>query len=78
MQPIRRILVAVKNPEGTASPAVIKAGQLALALGADVELFHAVLDHLACDLLIVKPLHFKGRVARALRGVKLQPEWRAP
>lgn len=49
MQPIRRILVAVKNPEGNASPAVIKAGQLALALGADVELFHAIVTPLYID-----------------------------
>jgi len=49
LQPIRRILVAVKNPEGEASPAVTKAGQLARALGADVELFHAIVTPLYID-----------------------------
>lgn len=36
MQPIRRILVAVKDPRGKPSAAVIKAVQLAQALGASV------------------------------------------
>lgn len=49
MQPIRRILVAVKNPQGKASPAVNKAAQLALALGASVELFHAIVTPLYVD-----------------------------
>jgi universal stress protein E len=49
MQPIRRILVAVKNPQGKASPAVIKAGQLAQALGASLELFHAIVTPLYVD-----------------------------
>jgi hypothetical protein len=37
MQPVRRILVAVKNPQGKTSLADIKAAQLAQALGAGVE-----------------------------------------
>jgi universal stress protein E len=49
MQPIRRILVAVKNPQGKASPAVIKAAQLAQALGASLELFHAIVTPLYVD-----------------------------
>jgi universal stress protein E len=49
MQPIRRILVAVKNPQGKASPAVIKAAQLAQALGASVELFHAIVTPMYVD-----------------------------
>jgi nucleotide-binding universal stress UspA family protein len=49
MQPIRRILVAVKNSQGNASPAVIKAAQLAQALGASVELFHAIVTPLYVD-----------------------------
>jgi len=39
---IRRILVAVKSLESRSGPAVAKAGQLARAYGADVELFHSV------------------------------------
>jgi universal stress protein E len=49
VQPIRRILVAVKNPQGKASPAVIKAAQLALALGAELELFHAIVTPMYVD-----------------------------
>ena len=42
MRSIRRILVAVKNPDARTSPAVAKAAQLAAAIGAKVELFHAI------------------------------------
>ncbi|MEA3178140.1 MAG: universal stress protein [Gammaproteobacteria bacterium] len=49
MQPVRRILVAVKNLQGEASPAVVKAGQLAQALGASIELFHAIVTPLYFD-----------------------------
>ena len=49
MQPIRRILVAVKSPEGKASPAIIKAAQLAQVLGASLELFHAIVTPLYID-----------------------------
>jgi universal stress protein E len=40
--PIRRILVAIKNPAARSSPALTKATQLARALGAKLELFHAI------------------------------------
>ena len=39
---IRRILVAIKALESKSIPAVAKAGQLARAYGAEVELFHSV------------------------------------
>jgi universal stress protein E len=39
---IRQIIVAIKEPEARASAAVIKAAQLARALGAKLELFHAM------------------------------------
>jgi universal stress protein E len=42
MSRIRRILVAVKDPMAVALPAVVKATQLARALDADLELFHAI------------------------------------
>jgi universal stress protein E len=32
-----------------------------------------LLDRLSCDLLIVKPAHFKSRIARAQAGVRLIP-----
>jgi len=42
MRSIRRILVAVKDPEAMTHPLLAKAGQLAQALGARLELFHAI------------------------------------
>jgi len=40
--PIRRILLAVKDPRARAHPALVKGAQLARALGARVRLFHAI------------------------------------
>ncbi|MGH8259558.1 MAG: universal stress protein [Steroidobacteraceae bacterium] len=45
-----RILVAVKDPWARALPAVDKAAQLARALGARVQLFHALSDPLYVDV----------------------------
>src|SRR3954447_23967368 len=42
MQPIRRILVAVKNPAARALPAVNKAAQIAKGLDAQLTLFHDI------------------------------------
>ena len=42
MRTVRRILVAVKEPMAKRLPAVDKAAQLARALGAQLELFHAI------------------------------------
>ncbi len=42
MQPIRRILVAVKDPAARALPAVNKAAQIAKGLGAQLTLFHDI------------------------------------
>lgn len=42
MKPIRRILVAIKEPGARRSPALEKAAQLAQACGAGIELFHAI------------------------------------
>ena len=51
MRPISRILVAVKDTRAKASPAITKAAQLAKALGADLELFHAICEPLVVDVL---------------------------
>jgi universal stress protein E len=51
MQSIRRILVAVKNPGALVLPAVSKGTQLARALGADLELFHAIDAAVYIDML---------------------------
>jgi universal stress protein E len=42
MRPIRRILVAIKDPGARANPAVAKAAWLARACGAHLELFHSI------------------------------------
>ena len=42
MRRMRRILVAVKDPAAKPSAAVTKAAQLALAFGAELELFHSI------------------------------------
>jgi universal stress protein E len=49
MRPIRRILVAVKDPGAKSLPAVTKGAQLARALGAHLELFHAISTPLYVD-----------------------------
>lgn len=49
MRPIRRILVAVKDPAARTLPAVRKAAQLARACGAHLELFHAISTPLYVD-----------------------------
>jgi universal stress protein E len=53
MRSIRRILVAVKEPGSRATPAMInKAAQLARALGARLELFHALTTPVYADTFI--------------------------
>src|SRR5690242_11598881 len=49
MKAIRKILVAVKDPEAKRLPALEKAAQLALASGASIELFHAISDPVYAD-----------------------------
>ncbi|HVO47543.1 MAG TPA: universal stress protein [Steroidobacteraceae bacterium] len=49
MAAIRRILVAVKDPDARSSPALAKGAQLARALDADLELFHGIATPLYVD-----------------------------
>jgi universal stress protein E len=49
MRPIRRILVAVKDPTAKSLPAVTKGAQLARAFGAHLELFHGISTPLYVD-----------------------------
>ncbi len=51
MRPIRRILVAVKDPGARSLPAVKKAIQLARALDAELELFHVIDSPYYTDML---------------------------
>jgi universal stress protein E len=62
MRQVRRILIAVKNPLARSSAAITKGAQLAIALDAEVELFHAL-----CDPLIVREGD-TGEAAPARRG----------
>ncbi|MEO8019954.1 MAG: universal stress protein [Pseudomonadota bacterium] len=51
MQPIRRILVAVKDPAARALPAVNKAAQIAKGLNAQLTLFHDIATPLYAEAL---------------------------
>jgi universal stress protein E len=55
MRPIRRILVAVKDTAAGVTPAIEKAAQLACALGARLELFHAITTPLYVDSYSFSP-----------------------
>lgn len=52
MNSIRRILVAVKDPASRSQPGVAKAAQLARALNAQLELFHAITGPLYAELYV--------------------------
>ncbi len=49
MLSVRRILVAIKDYEARTSPALVKAGQLAQAWGARIEIFHGIASPLYVD-----------------------------
>jgi universal stress protein E len=76
---IRRILVAVKQVRGRASPAVKKAAQLARALGARVELYHAISEPIAVDALaFANESVGKFQAARRARYLKQLEAMAAP
>jgi universal stress protein E len=60
VQPIRRILVAVKNPAARALPAVNKAAQIAKGLGAQLTLFHDIATPLYAEALRGRELDLKS------------------
>ena len=60
MQPIRRILVAVKDPAARALPAVNKAAQIAKGLGAQLTLFHDIATPLYAEAWQVRDLDIKS------------------
>lgn len=49
MRPIRKILVAVKDPAARVLPAVDKAAQLARAFDASIELYHSITERVLAD-----------------------------
>jgi universal stress protein E len=60
MQPIRRILVAVKNPAARALPAVNKAAQIAKGLGAHLTLFHDIATPLYAEAIRGRDIDLKS------------------
>jgi len=60
MQPIRRILVAVKDPAARALPAVNKAAQIAQGLGAQLTLFHDIATPLYAEALRGRDIDLKS------------------
>jgi len=69
MKPISRILVAVKNTRRKSCPEVAKAAALARALGARLELFHALCGPVTFDALTGQALE-KFQLAERLRHRK--------
>lgn len=67
MQRIRRILVAVKQPGRRSSAALAKAGQLAQAGGANIELFHALSTPIAAGAFFFTRRNL-GDVQRKMRA----------
>jgi universal stress protein E len=51
MKPLKRVLVAIKDPSARTMPAVRKAAQLARASGTTLELFHALSETVLVDAL---------------------------
>lgn len=60
MQPIRRILVAVKDPAARALPAVHKAAQIAKGLSAQLTLFHDIATPLYAESLQGREVDIKS------------------
>ena len=71
MQSIRKILVAVKNPDARRQPAIDKAIHIAKALGASIEFFHAIADPV---FLEVQPLtgHSIAELKREALAIRQQ------
>ncbi len=66
MHAIRRILVAIKNPEARSLPAVAKAARLAHATGAQLELFHGIAEPVSADAY----LYMEGGVVQHERATR--------
>ena len=69
---VRRILVAVKDPQAKSLPAVVKAAQLARAWGAELELFHGISTTVYTDIFCLQSGNLLD-IERELRGQLLQP-----
>ena len=60
MQPIRRILVAIKKPDARSLPALNKAAQIAKGLGAQLTLFHDIATPLYAEALQGRDVDLKS------------------
>jgi universal stress protein E len=72
MKRIRRILVAVKDPQARSLPAVLKAAQLARAWGAELELFHGLATTVYTDIFSLQNTSITD-MERAMRAQQLRP-----
>jgi universal stress protein E len=72
MQRIRRILVAVKDPQAKSLPAVLKAAQLARAWDAELELFHGLATTLYTDIFSLQNTSLAD-MERGMRAQQLRP-----
>jgi universal stress protein E len=74
MQPIRRILVAVKDPAARALPAVNKAAQIAKGLNAQLTLFHDIATPLYAEALQGRALDLQSwqREVQTVRRKQLE------
>jgi universal stress protein E len=68
MAAIRRILVAIKDPDARSQPTLRKAAQLAHALGAGLQLFHALTEPVYVDAVALAGHSLKGLQARAVKS----------
>lgn len=68
MRALRRILVAVKDPDAKSLPAVEKGAQLARASGAELEVFHAITERLSADACA----YLKGGIVEAEQSRRKQ------
>ncbi len=82
MRPIRRILVAIKDPNAAALPAVAKAARIARGCGAHIELFHtikasvwantpAAYEEAVSDLHDTEHRHYLQRLGRIATRLRL-------
>ena len=66
MKAIRKILVAVKNPDARRQPAVDKSIRIAKALGASIEFFHAITEAVFLEISTPhRPFHCRTQARGA-------------
>jgi len=75
MQPLKKILVAIKDLDARSMPAVRKAAQLAKASAATLELFHSLSDTILVEALDARRVSLKDfetqRLAQTLNRLEV-------